>query len=180
MHERRFSGDIERLRSPQRVARLEVDRVVELCLAGLQVETVLDVGTGSGLFAESFVKRRLTVSGIDPNLDMIEAARRFAPAAEFRQATVEVIPFADKAFDLVFLGLVLHEADDPRQALTECRRCARQRVAVLEWPYKEEETGPPLAHRLQTADVEAFARQAGFRAFETLELTNLVLHRLVA
>ena len=54
MHERRFTGDVERLRAPERIARLEVDRVVNLCLEGTRVDNVLDVGTGSGIFAEAF------------------------------------------------------------------------------------------------------------------------------
>jgi hypothetical protein len=32
MHERRYYGEIERLRASERVALLEVDRVVALCL----------------------------------------------------------------------------------------------------------------------------------------------------
>ncbi len=34
MHEKRFEGDIARLRNPERIARLEVERVVTLCLKG--------------------------------------------------------------------------------------------------------------------------------------------------
>ena len=53
--EKRYSREIERLRSPERVARLEVERVVPLALAGLPgLKTVLDIGAGSGLFAEQF------------------------------------------------------------------------------------------------------------------------------
>src|SRR4030042_1358759 len=50
MHEKRFSGDINRLRSAERVERLEVERVIQLCLEGGSFKGVLDVGTGSGLF----------------------------------------------------------------------------------------------------------------------------------
>ncbi len=53
MHEKRFSGDINRLRSPERQERLEVERVTGLCLEGIFPKTMLDIGTGSGLFAES-------------------------------------------------------------------------------------------------------------------------------
>ena len=48
MHEKRFDGKVERLRSPERVQRLEVDRVVDLCLEGDEIRDVLDVGTGWG------------------------------------------------------------------------------------------------------------------------------------
>jgi ribosomal protein L11 methylase PrmA len=59
MHEKRFEGDIDRLRTPERVERLDVERVVDLCLEKVKVHSVLDVGTGSALFAESFSKRGL-------------------------------------------------------------------------------------------------------------------------
>ena len=50
MHVKLYDGTVERLRSPERVARLEVDRVVSLCLEAADLRSVLDVGVGSGLF----------------------------------------------------------------------------------------------------------------------------------
>ena len=55
MHERRFKGEVERLRAPERIQRIEVDRVVNLCLEGVRADSVLDVGTGSAIFAEAFL-----------------------------------------------------------------------------------------------------------------------------
>jgi ubiquinone/menaquinone biosynthesis C-methylase UbiE len=178
MHERRFHGRLELLRSPDRLALLEVQPVVSLCLEGIAARSVLDVGTGTGVFAEAFVAQGLEVTGIDANANMIEAAQRLVPHARFEQAPVEDIPLPDGAFDLVFLGLVLHEADDALQALCEARRVARMRVAVLEWPYQEQEQGPPLAHRLRSEQIEAMALAAGFLQVEALPLAHLVLYRL--
>ena len=79
MHDKRFEGDIERLRLPERVARLEVGRVVESCIEGNEITSVLDVGTGTGLFAEAFAGRGLVVSGVDANPEMLVAARQFVP-----------------------------------------------------------------------------------------------------
>ena len=45
MHEKRFEGAIDRLRSPERVERLDVERVVDLCLESETATSVLDVGT---------------------------------------------------------------------------------------------------------------------------------------
>jgi hypothetical protein len=47
MHKRRYSGTVERLRMPERLALLEVDRVVNLAMKGSVSTTVLDVRTGS-------------------------------------------------------------------------------------------------------------------------------------
>jgi ubiquinone/menaquinone biosynthesis C-methylase UbiE len=176
MHERRYAADIERLRSPQRVESLEINRVVGAALAGIEVKSVLDIGTGSGIFAEAFTNKGLQVTGIDPNPDMLNVAQEFAPDAIFHQGTVEDIPLADKSFDLVFLGHVLHESDDLIKALTETRRCAKYRVAVLEWPYIQEENGPPLAHRLTPEEVQAAAGKAGFTRLEKIQLQHMVLY----
>jgi ubiquinone/menaquinone biosynthesis C-methylase UbiE len=112
------------------------------------------------------------------NADLLAVARQSVSAAEFKQAPVEKIPFADQSFDLAFLGHVLHEADDPLAALKEARRVARRRVAILEWPYRQEEKGPPLEHRLRPEVVAALASQAGFRHVETIHLEYMDFYRL--
>jgi ubiquinone/menaquinone biosynthesis C-methylase UbiE len=177
-HERRFGGPADRLRAADRIARLEVPRVVALSLNGLTVPSVLDVGTGTGVFAEAFAAAGLAVTGIDTNVDLLSAAREFAPAAHFREGAAEEIPFPDKSFDLVFLGHVLHEADDPVAALSEARRVARRRVAILEWPYREESHGPPLAHRISPATVADLAARAGLPQMETTYLEYMDFYRL--
>jgi ubiquinone/menaquinone biosynthesis C-methylase UbiE len=177
MHERRFHGEIERLRAPERVALLEVDRVVNLCLEGIHAVDVLDIGTGTGIFAEAFSKQRLSVTGIDPNVNMLKAAEVFVSDGTFLPGTVEEIPGGNRSFDLVFLGHVLHESDNIIKALSESKRVARQRVCILEWPYKQEEGGPPLEHRLKTEEILAAAKQVGFSSVETIQLQHMVFFR---
>lgn len=177
-NDRRYSGEIERLRSPQRLALMEVERVLDLALEGSAAKSALDIGTGSGLFAEGFAARGLSVAGVDLREDMLEAARQYVPGGDFRQGRMESLPFGDAEFDLAFLGLVLHEADDLAGALREARRTARQRVAVLEWGYRVQEYGPPIDHRLKPEQVAAAAKEAGFTQFEQIDLTHLVLYRL--
>lgn len=75
MNEKRFHGSPEFLRNPQRLALLEVDRVVRLSLEGLPVRRVLDVGTGSGVFVEAFARQGLSVVGLDVAEGMLKAAR---------------------------------------------------------------------------------------------------------
>ena len=179
MHEKRFNAEIGRLRSAERLERLEIDRVIGLSLEGLPVTSVLDVGTGSGVFAEAFSKKELSVTGIDANPDMIKVAKELVPGLAFQQATVEMMPFADASFDLVFLGLVLHEADDLERALRECKRCARYSVNALEWGYKQEEAGPPIEHRLKSDDVVAMATKVGFKKVTMVKLKTLLLYQFI-
>jgi len=178
MHEHRFHGTADRLRATDRIARLDVPRVVALSLAGLTATSVLDVGTGTGVFAEAFAAAGLAVTGIDTNVEYLAVARGYAPTAQFKEASAEEIPFSDGTFDLVFLGHVLHETDNPLAALREARRVARQRVAILEWPYREDPHGPPLAHRLKPATVVELAARAGFQNVEAIALEHMDLYRL--
>ena len=178
MHEKLYDGGVERLRAPERVARLEVERVVALSLEGAVIKSVLDVGVGSGLFAEEFSKRGLEVAGVDVNPEMIAAAKQYVPTGDFRESTAEVLPFPDASFDLVFLGLLLHESDEPLKVLQETRRVSRQRICILEWPYHDAEFGPPLAHRLISTKIAEMAKQIGFAHLESIPLTHLVLYQL--
>lgn len=168
--------DVQKLRSPERLARLEVDRVVSTALEGIDALTVLDIGTGSGIFAEAFAGRGLRVTGIDVQEAMLEAARRYVPEARFERAASEELPFPDASFDLCFLGLVLHETAQPLRAVREARRACVLRAAVLEWPYREQAAGPPLEDRLKAEDVLGLAAAAGFTGIRTVPLTHLVLY----
>ena len=178
MNEKRFDGEIGRLRAPERLKRLEVERVITFCLEGAIFKNVLDVGTGTGLFAEAFLERGLEVAGIDANPKMISAARQFVSKGDFREATAEALPYPNAAFDLVFLGLVLHESDDPLKALQEAWRVTRNRVCILEWPYREEESGPPLAHRINPEELTYLFQKAGFLHWEFQAFSNTVGYRL--
>ena len=177
MHERRFHRGIEYLRDPERLARLEVERVVGLTLTGLDnPQSMLDIGTGSGVFAEAFALRGLQVSGVDANPKMLTVARKFIPAGDFQEAAAEKMPFKDSQFTLAFMGLVLHETDDPLIALQETRRVISRRVAVLEWPDINQPVGPPLSDRLAAANITSMASRAGFKKIDVVRLETLSLY----
>jgi ubiquinone/menaquinone biosynthesis C-methylase UbiE len=179
MHERRFKREIEFLRNPERLDRLEVDRVVSLSLEGLEkVESLLEIGVGSGVFAERFATQGINITGVDVNPEMLEAAQRFVPSGTFREAAAEQLPFEKDAFDLSFMGLVLHETDDALAALREARRVTSGRVVILEWPDEEQSFGPPRSDRLSEDKLSTLARQAGFGKIETTRLEDLVLYCL--
>ena len=84
----------------------------------------------------------------------------------------EELPFADGSFDLVFLGHVLHEADDPQAALREARRVAGKDrhpgVAVSRGGGRA-----PLAHRLSQARVFEIAAAAGLSSLRRIELSHM-------
>jgi len=160
-----YDGSVERLRRSERLEVMQVDRVVELCLKQGDFKTVLDCGTGSGVFAEAFIKRGLTVAGVDLNPEMIAAAKEYVPEAEFKVGHLEKLPYPDKSFDLVFYSHSLHEADKLSIALREARRVARSHVIALEWPFRFKLHGPPIWHRIRVGKLRQEIKQLGFRKF---------------
>jgi ubiquinone/menaquinone biosynthesis C-methylase UbiE len=177
MHEKRFNREIERLRDPERVSRLEVSRVVSLVLDTFKgAISVLDVGTGSGLFAEAFAAKNLRVTGVDANPEMVTVSSQFVPSGTFHEGIAEKLPFPDQSVDIVFMGLVLHETDNTPEAMREAFRVSRKGLAILEWPYETQQFGPPLGDRLQPQMITSMALDAGFKEPVAIRLTNLSLY----
>lgn len=179
MHEKRFNQNIERLRAPDRLQMLEVDRVVKLAIEGMAAGSkVLDIGTGSGVFAEQFASRGMNISGLDAIPEMLEEAKKFVPSGDFRLGIAEDLPFLDGSFDAAFMGLLLHETDDPQKAMNEAFRVIRDRLAVLEWSKEELSYGPPLDDRLSLQEIEQYGKNAGFLKITPINLKYLVLYIL--
>lgn len=176
MNERVFQNNIERLRAPERKERIEVEKVVELLLAKGKIKSVLDIGTGSGLFAEEFFNKGIEVTGVDLQEEMLEAAKSFLPNCEFKLGKAEELPIQEKAVDLAFMGLVFHEVDDHKQALEEAKRVSKIGVGILEWNYLTEEFGPPLEHRVNPDLIKSLIKEVGYSSFEVIKLKNLVLY----
>ncbi len=178
-NERVYSHGPDKLRSPERRDRLEVEKVVGHCLQGGSIKSLLDIGTGSALFAEAFHEAGIAVAGVDINAEMIDAAQRHVPEGEFSVARAEDLPFADGSFDSTFFGVVFHEVSDYAQALHEAYRVARCCTFILEWLYKEEEFGPPIKHRLTKEFIRDLSLSTGYRSFAETPLRTLVLYRLL-
>lgn len=177
-NERVYNRGVEMLRSSERTEKLEVERVVKLC-SDKSIKTVLDIGTGSALFAEAFYKQGIKVSGIDTNPEMIAAAKQFVPEGTFELAPAEKIPFPDNSFDLTFFGVVFHEVDDYANALKEAFRVSVKGTSILEWYYRVENFGPPLEHRLKSEFIKNLSEKTGYKSFEEVKLNHLILYKLL-
>jgi ubiquinone/menaquinone biosynthesis C-methylase UbiE len=178
MNDRIFNQEPDKLRSEERIKRLETDKIVNYCLQEKEIKTLLDIGTGSGLFAEAFSKLGLIVSGIDINNIMIESAKKYLPDSEFIIAPAEDIPFHDESFDAVFFGLVFHEVNDYEKSLMEAYRVAKYFTFIFEWQYKKEDFGPPIEHRLTSEFIKNIALSVGYKNFTTVFHNNMVLYIL--
>ena len=176
MPHKRFEEKITKLRRSDRIADLEVERVVDFIQLAQPNGKLLDIGTGSALFAESFFQRGYTVTGVDPDPDMVMASCHYLPQVYFLIAAAEHLPYAAKTFDISFMGMVLHEIQQPVTALTEAERVTRIAVAVLEWPPPKDSDPPPPAPRLAPVDIENMARKVGFSDLEIHPLNKMILY----
>ena len=96
-------------------------------LEGLQFESALDVGTGTGRHAIRLAERGTRVMGCDLSWEMMKVAQSKRVAVEdrlsFVQATSEAsLPFHDKYFDLVLCSLVLSHVTNLSQCIREFAR----------------------------------------------------------
>ncbi len=179
MNERLYNNGIEKLRIPERVQRLEISKVVYLCLENENIRSLLDIGTGSGLFAEAFSKAGIIVSGIDLNENMITAAKKYLPESDFKIAVAEDIPYEDNKFDATFFGLVFHEVSDFKKTLSEAYRVTLSQTYLLEWKYRAENIGPPIEHRLNSEFIKILSKEAGYKQIKEIQMTNFVLYQLI-
>jgi ArsR family transcriptional regulator len=98
-------------------------------IAGLlDLGDVLDAGSGDGAAATSLAPYCRSLTCIDTNERLIEAAKeRLTKQGHVRAqvADVHALPFADASFDTVLLFHTLTYAAQPARALAECSRVLR-------------------------------------------------------
>ena len=86
--------------------------------------TVLDIGCGGGLISEPLCRMGAGVTGIDPGLENVEAARRHASeqglVLDYRMTTVEALAATATQFDAVLCLEVIEHVPDPAAFLAVC------------------------------------------------------------
>ena len=93
---------------------------------------VLDVGCGTGGFTAAIAERSgADVVGCDRSSSLLEHATRTSRAAEWVEGSAERLPFADESFDRVVMSLLLHQVDEPAQAVAEAFRVLRRPGALV-------------------------------------------------
>jgi demethylmenaquinone methyltransferase / 2-methoxy-6-polyprenyl-1,4-benzoquinol methylase len=102
-------------------------------IGGIGVEhRVLDVGCGTGGFTAAIAERSgAEVVGCDRSPALLEHARQTSAAAEWVVGSAERLPFPDESFDRVLMSLLLHQVDEPAQAVAEAFRVLRRPGALV-------------------------------------------------
>jgi len=100
----------------------------------LNSESVIaDIGSGTGISSELFLKEKNIVYGVEPNLDMREAAERLlAGYKNFKSinGVAENTTIKDKSVDLIIAGQAFHWFDK-QTCKTEFKRILKDNGAVL-------------------------------------------------
>jgi ubiquinone/menaquinone biosynthesis C-methylase UbiE len=161
--------------------------VVSSHVGGQRINTILDLGCGTGRFSEALAVRfDAEVIGIDPSRKMLEQARRKRRDRRIRYeiGRGESIPLPANSVDLIFMSMTFHHFDNPRLAARECRRVlpngatgflrAGTRERISSYPYVDffPESRPILEDCLPTSNfVREVFEEAGFRTI-TFEVVN--------
>ena len=91
--------------------------------------TILDIGTGTGRFAEYFNDSGFNVVGIDVSLAMMAKARE-KRLRNLIQADAHHLPFRDRSFDGAIMIHVLHLVRDWVQVVHEIGRVTRKVIVA--------------------------------------------------
>lgn len=130
-----------------------------------------DVGCGVGFFALAAapIIAPGTVWAVDVHPQMVSTTVERARSAGHDNVQGVVcdalqLPLAANSIDLVFMGTVLHDLSDPKQALAEARRVLARggRLYLLEWAKSAKEEGPPIQIRFAESDLKALLEGANF------------------
>ncbi len=118
------AGQMERFYSPGRTWEATARALLGL----VQLGDVLDAGSGDGTMAQLLAPRAKSITCIDRNQKMVEAAR--VRLAKVKNATVcsgdvHELPFGDESFDHVMLFNILTQVTTPGRVVSEAARVLR-------------------------------------------------------
>ncbi len=137
------------------VDEASVEHAMHQLVGSQTIDTLVDLGTGTGRVLELFGRSARTLHGIDSSREMLAIARANLEKngfrhAQLRQADIFALPLGDATADLVTVHQVLHFLDEPQRALLEARRILRPggKLLIVDFaPHDLEELREEHAHR---------------------------------
>lgn len=102
---------------------------IDLMCERLRLQTVLDVGAGTGRAARFLRERGREVRGVEPVAPLIEEAEKQGlPKGLIVEGSGYALPFEDRSFDAALECGVLHHVARPEDVVREMTRVARKAV----------------------------------------------------
>ncbi len=122
------------------ISEAAVESAIREALAGVRIESLLDLGTGTGRMLEMFGPEIDRGVGIDMNPEMLSIARANLERAGLRHCAVRKgdiynLSLGRDQFDVVIVHQVLHFLDDGARAIREAARALRPggRLLVIDF-----------------------------------------------
>ena len=149
-----------------------VEAAVLAALEGRRVETLIDLGTGTGRMLEVLASSYKRGIGIDSSREMLAVARsRLATAgithAQVRLGDIGDVDLAAGPADIIVIHQVMHYFDDPGRMLAQARRLLKpggEMIIVDFAPHELEFLRSEHAHRrlgLSQSQMSGWAATAG-------------------
>lgn len=92
-------------------------------------ETVLEIGCGTGASLRPLLEMGLQATGVDPSPYMLDIAlKNLGNRADLHRGFAEDLPFEDNSFNYACLITTLEFVDDPKKALEEAIRVAKDKI----------------------------------------------------
>ena len=114
--------------------RFEADLENQLLLDMLNPsrgESVLDIGCGTGELLRQFVDLGLQATGLDPSQYMLDITlKNLGNRVDLYRGFGEDLPFDDNSFNHAIFSTTLEFVDDPRKAIEESCRVAKDRIFI--------------------------------------------------
>lgn len=118
-----YARDLENANGILEGYETSIEAAVEACPVTRDMQ-LLDIGIGTGNFAERFEAKGAVVFGIDLSEAMVAECEKLHPTYVLRTGTFQVIPFSENAFDVVVSSFCFHEVP-PSERLDACREVNR-------------------------------------------------------
>lgn len=106
-------------------------QLMQTLLEPIRGRSVLDIGCGLGIGLQFFLGLGLSVTGLDPSPYMLDAAAAsLGNRADLHRGVAEDLPFDDNSFHYACMVKTLEFVDDPKEAIAEACRVAKDRVYI--------------------------------------------------
>lgn len=112
-------------------ARRQYNQIIRNVYWG-KPKTILDVGGSSGTLARK-IKRRLgkvNYNILEMKEESIKKGKKRNPFINFIQGNAEDMPFKKNEFDLAICKDVLHHCENPKKAIKEIKRIAKDYIII--------------------------------------------------
>lgn len=91
---------------------------------------ILEIGCGTGIFTEQFIKIGIDLVASDISCDLIKVGKKAMNFKEILVADAELLPFSDESFDIILGVSILHHLDI-HKSLLESKRVLKKGGKII-------------------------------------------------